>query len=313
MPISMFRVRGATAFIFTTSLFLSISPLAAQEAAPAPTASPLTGSAVPGPAGLEVVWADSLSKAIAEARTKPKGRVLVSFIEKDCAECDRMDSLVVPSTTFFSFTRDKVPVRVALSSEEGRKLGERFSVRKVPAWVVMTPDLLLCGIQVGSTTQSGWIRTFVEAEQHWAEYTKRLADEEKDPSNEELVFAVALETYQRRGDGLAEPRFRRLAQGRGTPVKIREASLAYLASIELDSERVEDAAKNLTTLLRIGEDPVLKERAELRLAEVELARGRRDRAIQKLEAFRKKHPESPLAKNASELLELLRKEPPRKE
>lgn len=280
--------------------------LSAALVSPAPTpASPgQKGSARPAPYGTEVVWAKTWDEAVAKARKMPDGRILVEFVDSRCGECSRMESLIIPSASFYGFARDKVPVRLDRETPEGKKLAERFQIPAVPAWVIVTPDMVVSGVQAGPTSQGGWFETFVKSEQGWTAYQKKLAQEQLTPGNEELVFDVAHETFRRGGDALAEPRFRRLTKS--TKPLVREQSLAYLASIELDGGRIEEATHDLDELLSTGTDPTLKERAEFRRAEVEIARGRKDAAATRLVVFKKLYPKSPLVKDADELLQALK-------
>lgn len=280
--------------------------LTAQSLPSAPAAVPSEkGSAQAGPAGLEVTWQRNWSDAVKAAKKIRDGRILIELADEECGECARMEALVVPSTSFYSFTRDKVPVRLLRSSEDGKKITQLFGIDRVPAWVVVTPELVLCGILVGSSSQTGWFETFVETEKNWALFRKKLDQEQKNPGDSELVFAVAQETYKRRGDAVAEPRFRRLAGDARVKPEIREQSLAYLASIEMDDNRIPEAARDLELLLKTGKDPKLRQRAELRLADVEIARGRKDLAAGRLRRFKSEHPDSPLLAEADELLKLL--------
>jgi tetratricopeptide (TPR) repeat protein len=273
---------------------------------PAPVPPPAaTGSAKPGPAGLGVVWAKTMPEALELARKKTDGRILVFVTDDDCGECDRQAALVTPATSFYTFMQDKVPVRVGLKTPDGKTLAERFRIAAAPVWIVLTTDGLLCGIQGGPTSQVGWFENFLQSEQAWAQYRKRLAKEQTDPTDLALVFTIAEETYKRGGDDLAESRFRRLSTSAQAGPKIRENSLAYLASIEMNQDRIAAAEKDLQALLAIATDDVLKERAELRLADVEIAKGRNDLAAARLRQFVKDHPSSELASEANELLSRL--------
>ena len=281
---------------------------APQATAPAPTPTP-TPMAVPGAAGLEVLWTSTWDEAVEAARKIPNGRILVYFGDDGCGTCLRMEALVVPSTSFFAFTRDKVPLYLKRSSAEGNRLAAKLRVREIPAWVVVTPELLVTGRQEGSTTQMEWVQTFVEAEKGWAAYKKLLETETADPSDVKVVFEVARESFTRGGDSLAEPRFTRLATDPHAPADLREQSLAYLATIQLDAGRPDDAATTLDRLLGVAKDPLLRQRAQLRRAEVEIARGRKDLAIGRLMAFKKEWPDSPLLPDAEKLLEALKSGP----
>jgi predicted negative regulator of RcsB-dependent stress response len=295
---------------------MHIAPLlisAALALAPAPptqktqpTPSSEKGSASPAPAGSEVLWARTFDEAVASAQKLPEGRILIEFTEPRCGDCRRLESLVVPATSFYALTRDKVPVQIDRTTPEGLKLAQRLGVREVPAWVIVTPDLVLCGIQVGTTNQSGWFSTFAHSEESWAAYRKKLDTEKKEPANEDLVFDIAQETFKRGGDAHAEKRFRKLAASAAKPA-LREQSLAYLASIELDAGRIDDASRDLDQLLATAKDPILRERAELRRADVDIARGHKDVAARRLAQFKKEHPASPLVKEADALLAELKK------
>ncbi len=75
---------------------------------------------MPGAAGLEVLWASRLSEAVEGAKRLRDGRILIFFVEPDCGQCKRMEALVVPSTSFYSYTRDKVPLYEDVSTDEGQ-------------------------------------------------------------------------------------------------------------------------------------------------------------------------------------------------
>jgi hypothetical protein len=294
---------------------VSLLTLLAQIPAPPPASTPASngsekGSAVPGPAGLEVIWASTLSEATEGAKRLKDGRILIFFVETGCDECHRMEAIIVPSTSFFSYTRDKIPLLEDISKPEGRDLARRFRVRGVPTWIVVTPDLLECGRQEGTISQQGWVDAFVQVERGWASYRKLLTAEAADPADAKLVFEAARQTYQRGGGAQAEARFRRLAADGNLAPSIREQSLGYLTSIEMDSGRFDEAIGHLDKLAATAQDPTLKVRAELRRADVEIARGRKDLAIWRLREFQKAHADSPLAAEAKALLEALEGAPP---
>ena len=296
---------------------LTLLPVLLAQAAsppattPAPAPEPAqTGSAMAGAAGLEVLWARTLAEATEGAKRLREGRILIFFVEPNCGQCERVAALVAPSTSFYAFTRDKVPLYEDVSTPEGKDLAHRLGIRTTPTWIVITPDLLQCGRQEGPTTQQGWVNAFIEAERGWHGYRKLLAAESAEPGNPQLVFSAARETFQRGGSAQAESRFKRLAGNAGTPAAIREQSLGYLTTIEMDSGRLDEAARHLDTLIATAKDPALEQRAELRRADVEIARGRKDLAARRLREFLRAHPDSPLAAEARALLEALRGKAP---
>jgi hypothetical protein len=298
---------------------LTILPLLAQEPATAPAApaskppsvdQPEKGSAMAGAAGLEVLWASRLAEAVEGAKRLRDGRILIFFVEPDCGQCKRMEALVVPSTSFYAYTRDKVPLYEDVSTKEGKELAQRLRIRGTPTWIVVTPELLECGRQEGPASQQGWVDAFIQVERGWAGYRKALADETADPSNPQLVFEVARQTYQRGGGPQAEARFQRLARDPKAPAAIREQALGFLTALEMESGRFDDAVTHLDTLIASAGDPVLRMRAELRRADVEIARGRKDLATWRLKEFVKAHPDAPLAAEAKALLDALQGKTP---
>jgi hypothetical protein len=296
-----------------TLLPLVLAPQPASSPPPTPAPAPesaATGSALPGAAGLEVLWARTLSEATEGAKRLKDGRILIFFVEPNCSQCDRMEALVVPSTSFYAFTRDKVPLYEDVSTAEGKDLARRLRIRGAPTWILVTPDLLECGRQEGPTTQQGWVDAFIQVERSWAGYKKLLAAESAEPGNPQLVFDAARQTYQLGGGTQSESRFRRLAGDAKTPAAIREQSLGYLTSLEMEAGRFDDAVSHLDTLIATAQDPALKQRAELRRAEVEIARGRKDLATWRLKEFLKAHPDSPLASEAQALLDKLQAKAP---
>jgi hypothetical protein len=286
------------------------TPPAGGTSMSVPPAPPQTGSAYAGAAGLDVIWAATIEEAQARARAMKDGRILLFFTDKDCGECDRMLKIIAPSTSFFAFTRDKVPVPITISDPAGLKLAQKMRVVGVPTWIVATPDLLECSRQEGVTPQQGWVETFIRGERDWAAFRRAQEAEKENPGDLAAVYEVARQLFARGAREQAEGRFRRLVADPKASADVREESKAYLASIDLDAGRFDDATGLLDDLAANAKDPQLRERAELRRADVELARGRKDLAAYRLKEFLKAHPGSPRAAEAQALLDALLGKPP---
>jgi Thioredoxin-like/Tetratricopeptide repeat-like domain len=244
---------------------------------------------------------DSLSQGIEEARKRGNCRIFVFVDARQCGDCGRMNSLIIPSRIFKDFVEDKVVVRVDVNSEEGARLGEQYGISSAPAWIVMTPDGVLSWLHKGMTPQAQWLEFLSVSEERWNYYQKMLAEETANPTDGQRVFENARETFRRHGDSQAERAFRRLVGDPSTPPAILEESLAYLATIEMNGRRLEEARGHLETLLQIGKDPTLRERAELRLVEVEIGKNDASAAKKRLDQFVTAHPDS--AKKTVEDLE----------
>jgi thioredoxin-like negative regulator of GroEL len=286
----LLRLLPVLALLFSPSLL-------AQEAETAPSE--------PRPQDDPPVWAGTFDEAVERARAMKEGRILVELRDAQCPECERMEKLLYPSASFNAFTRDKVPVSVLRGTQDGQTLAARFRIRQVPAWLVVTPDLLLSGKQEGESNQSTWIDRFVASERSWGEFLQLLEAEKKSPSDPAAALAVGEEGFRRFGDAMAEERFRRVADDRKAPAELREKALSYLATIALEARRLDEAEKILKQLAAKSKDPALREKAELRLADVEVGRDERKKAADRLKAFLAKYPESPLRPQAEALLNAL--------
>ncbi|HMM34608.1 MAG TPA: hypothetical protein PKA62_07715 [Thermoanaerobaculia bacterium] len=250
-------------------------------------------------------WATTMPDALKRAGALDGGRLLVEIRDAQCPECERMEKLLYPSASFRGFLKDKVPVRLLRGTPEADQLWTRYRLQTTPAWLVLSTDLMLCGKLEGDTNQSTWIESFFQSEKAWAAFLRAIDEEKASPADPARSFAVGEEAYRRYGDVMAERRFRKVSEDEQAPAELRARSLAYLATFALEARRLDDAAKALEKVLATSTDPALLERAELRLADVEIGRGDREKAAARLNAFVEKHPQSPLKAQAEELLRLL--------
>ncbi len=235
---------------------------------------------------------DSLPRAIEESKKRGNCRIFVFFDAKECSDCERMNALVLPARIFREVVEDKVIVRVDVNSEEGARLGEEYGISSAPAWIVMTPDGLLSWLQKGMTPQGAWLELLSRSEESWTAYQKLVAEAAENPNDGAKVFESARETFRRHGDAQSEKSFSRLVSDPSTPAPILEQSLAYLATIEMNQKKLDEARVHLEALLKIAKDPALRERAELRLVEVEIGKENGAAASARLERFAGSHPDA---------------------
>lgn len=291
--------------LLIASALLSSPVLLAQQPEPSAEKAPEKASSAARLQDANPVWASTFDEALKRARATPEGRVFVELRDAECPECVRMEKLIYPSASFRAFMRDKVPVVLDRAAPDGQRLAERFGIERAPAWLVLTPDLLLAGRQQGASSQAAWMETFFNAEKSWAEFRLKLEAEKKSPSDSTLAFAVGEDAYRRVGDAMAEERFRRVVADGNAPPQLRDKSHAYLAAIALEARRFDDAERSLKQLLSTTKDPTLLEQAELRLADVEIGRGQKKKAASLLKGFLEKHPQSPARKDVEALLAAL--------
>ena len=136
------------------------------------------------------------------------------------------------------------------TSESPKGSSRRGSASQgVPTWIVVTPDLLECGRQEGVTTQKGWVEAFIQVRARVGRLSQGARRRSSDPRRSREGFRGRAPDLPPRRPRASEPRFGRLANDPKTPADVREQSLAYLASIELDAGRLDDATARLDTLI----------------------------------------------------------------
>ena len=266
-----------------------------------PAIKPSAPGAVPAAEVQESSAPTSLAEATEAARKAGKERIFFFLYARDCGDCQRMDVLIRPARAFQDYVANKLVVELDMDTPGGAEVAARFGIQAPPAWVVITPEGVLSWVQSGMLPQSKWFDALLESERSWAHYQVMLRKEAEEPKNGALIFENAVETFKRRGDALAEPRFRKVIDDRTAPAEAREKALAYLATIEMDADKVEEARGHLEQLLSTVKDPALRERAELRMAEAEIGLGRNESALRRLEGFRKAYPESKSLSQADQM------------
>lgn len=259
-----------------------------------------------GPVKLSDAWKHSISDGNAQAKGLPSRQLLISLSSPTCGQCDRMDKLILPSQAFEEMFGDKALVRLDWGSDDAKAVAARFGIAAPPAWIWLTDDGLLVGLQAGPSNQPTWFRTMSEAGDRWKAYQGKIARERVNPGDRDLVLDVAIETFKRGGDELAAPRLKRIGEDPKAPAATRSTALAYLSSIEMDRRQLDEAERHLKLLLKLSDDASMKEKAELRLADVAVGLGRKDRALSLLKKFKKDHPDSIHVPEVDRLLEALR-------
>ena len=153
------------------------------------------------------------------------------------------------------------------------------------------------------------MRRFIRGERGWQGFRRAQAAENEKPGDPPP--STRWRASSSRGARATRPKAVPPTRGRPEDARrIREQSTAYLASIDLDAGRVDDATRLLDDLAATAKDPQLRERAELRRADVEIARGRKDLAAVPPQGIPEGAPDSPLAVEAQALLDALQGKPP---
>ena len=141
---------------------------------------------LPGPSTRRPAWASSFAEAVERARAIKDGRILVEFATSRCPEL-RPDGEARLPGGFVPGLHARQGRRSSSRSADARgkaRSPSGFGVRSAPAWLVLTPDLLLCGKQEGESNQSGLVRAVrSRSERGWAAFRRKLDEEKKAPAD----------------------------------------------------------------------------------------------------------------------------------
>ncbi len=258
----------------------------APEAGP-PAAAPAPLPNTPGRA----VWAKDFDEAV--RRAKEQGKVVfVEFTKKKCGNCFRMDGLLYPSVNFEMALLRMVPVKLDLDLADAAKLANRYQVSTTPAILVVSPGGALVFRMVGFQDDRSFYVHLHNSMKDWDAVNLRMVHEPETIADAKAELELGKELFRRVDSEEAIPRLQRASKSPKAAPAVREEALAYLASAQMELERFADSRATTERLLKTAKDPDRREKAELFLAQIMLAEGRRDDARRDFQSFLTRHPES---------------------
>lgn len=282
-------------FLLVGQLIVSGSATA-PPVAPAPERSP---KAALGPGG--AAWAGTFAEARERARQEGKV-VYVEFGKDGCGDCERLKHLLYPAMEFELTLLRMVPVKLTLDAGEAVNLGLRYNVTQAPAVLIVSPGGALIFRLEGYETQGAF---FSHVHQSMADYDRlnvKMVHEPETIADPRSELSLGAELFRRFDSEEALPRLERAARSPKADPETREEALAFLASAQLDLNRVAESRATVESLLKLTKNPVRREKAELFRAQVALAEGHRDEARRRYQDFLKKHPDSKLKPQAEAVL-----------
>ncbi|MEP7132763.1 MAG: thioredoxin fold domain-containing protein [Acidobacteriota bacterium] len=281
-----------------TLIALCLAGFAVSAAAQEAVSTPAPGSPAPATQSGSVTspgnarWAATPDEARARAGAESK-LVYVEFDDSACGQCRRMDALLYPAFQFEAVLLPMVPVKVSMTSGEGRELGRRYGIRETPAVLVTTPEGRIVFLMQGFTSAPEFYQHISQDTAAYRAFAKRVESQDiaKLPAKEALE--TGRELYQRSDSAAALPRLQRAASVPGAPAAVRDEAREILAAVELDLGQIASSRRTIERVLASTRDPRRRERAELFRAQLPLAENKPAEALALFKKFQKDHPNSP--------------------
>ncbi len=266
------------------------------------SAAPAAGSAVASPGNAR--WAATPDEARARATSESKF-VYVEFDDQDCGQCRRMDALLYPAFQFEAVLLPMVPVKVSLTSGEGRELARRYGVRETPAVLVTTPEGRIVFLMQGFTSAPEFYQHIAQDTAAYRAFARRVESQDiaKLPAKEALE--TGRELYQRSDSAAALPRLQRAASAPNAPAAVHDEAREILAAVLLDLGQIASSRRTIDRVLATSRDPLRRERAELFKAQLPLAENKPAEALALFKKFQKDHPKSPYIERVNAMLSRL--------
>jgi tetratricopeptide (TPR) repeat protein len=285
--------------LVTGGLFALARLLAAVTPPTSPAQQPPADSGALGPGRAE--WARSYADAAGRARSENKV-VYVEFDTETCSDCKRFDTLLYPATDFEFLLLRMVPVKLRLGQDEASTLAARYHVGKAPSVLILSPGGALIFRLEGFDSPPSFYRHVHTSMADYDKLNVRMIHEPETLDDPKAELSLGAELYRRFDSEEAVARLERAARSPRADSETREQALAFLASAQLELNRVADSKASVDEILKSTKDPARREKAELFRAQVSLAEGKRAEARRRYQDFLKDHPGSKLRSEAETLL-----------
>jgi thioredoxin-like negative regulator of GroEL len=236
-------------------------------------------------------WATSGNEARAKAAAEKK-LVYYELESPRCDDCRRMHALLYPAFDFEAVLTGMVPVRVALDSEEGKRLAAQYEIGQAPAVLIATPEGRLVFLMHGFKDATDFYQHLHTDLRTYREFAKRVEAQDVAKLPAEEAFQTARQLFARFDYAEARPRFKRASVAPDAKPELRETAMEGMAAAELQLGQSAEARKTIDQLIRTTNRPDMRERAELFRAQIPLAEHKPDEALALYKRFEKDHPNS---------------------
>lgn len=193
---------------------------------------------------------------------------------------------------FQNATKDMVLLRVDTEDRgEGTELSQRYNVRKLPTFLVLTPDMTIAGVIEGYAPAPRFVERLQGEIAKYEDFRKQAAASAKKTPEERL--RIAREMVSRQEFAEAQKRLGALASESGIPAAAREEALYLTAMAQSNRGRKDEALKTVERLLSGEPRQEWAENATLLRAEIFLAQKNHSAALAEYRKFKASYPQSP--------------------
>lgn len=272
------------------ALALAATAADGQQATPATPAHPEANHAVTSPGNSE--WAPDVAFAKKRASAQHK-LVYYEIGGETCKDCRRMQGLLYPAFDFEALLVGMVPVQVKLESDEGKVLGERYSITETPAVLITNPEGRLVFLMQGFKDANDFYRHAHKDIDAYRKFALVIDAQNVKTLSAEEAYSTGRALYARFDYDGAAQRLQRAADAPGVKPEMRESALLGLAAAERQLGHMSAARGAALKVVKTTKNADQKERAELFLAELDLSENRPGDALAAYKKFAKDHPKSP--------------------
>lgn len=247
-------------------------------------------------------WIKSLDVAAKKAKDGKK-MVFVDLFAEWCTWCHRFEQEVTPSEAFQNATDDMVLLRLNTEDNgEGTKFAQKYEVRSLPTFLVLTPDLNLAAVIRGYYPSAQFAQLINEAKSKQAEFAKQVKNEAKLGKDYDQRLELARGFAARQMYDQSEPRLRKLVSEQGVPKTIRDQAYYDLATAQYMTKKSAEALKTLKALAAGSATGESAERGRLLTAQIYAEQGNLQLAATELRGFKSAFPNSKLIEHVNNLL-----------
>lgn len=243
------------------------------------------------PAQAAGTWLKKVDEAQKAAKQKDQ-LIFVDLFAQWCGWCHRFEREIVPSEVFQNATKNMVLLRVDTEDRgEGSALSQRYNVRKLPTFLVLTPEMTIAGVIEGYAPAPQFVKRLQGEIAKYEDFRKQASDSAKKTPEERL--RIAREMVGRQEFAEAQKKLRALASESGVSATARQEALYLTAMAQSGHGKKEEALKTVETLLSGDPRQEWAEKAILLRAEVFLSQKNHSAALAEYRKFKASYPQSP--------------------
>ncbi len=245
-------------------------------------------------------------KSLATAQKKAKERNALIFVDLFadwCGWCHKMEQEVFVTEAFQKATDDKVLLRLNTEDNgEGSSVSQKFGVTSLPTFLLLTPQGTVAGMIRGYAPAKEFVRILNETEGKYKDFLKQVSDERSISKDYPKRLMLAREFRARFEFPESESRLKKLTTEFGVPLKVRDDAYYELAMTQLLTRKFDDSLNTIRTFGTVQSKGEAYEKARLLAADVYMAQGHYQEAVNEFRAFKVSFPKSPYIQNVDVVL-----------